>query len=97
MSFEQPELALEHQTYDHYTIELRKGQAHDEQTVRHHTARSREDAESMIEALRDTTLHRDEVTWQAEEVNGEGKLYGLAPGGVVFTIAVVPPLTTDLS
>ena len=97
MSFEQPELALEHQTYDHYTIELRKGPAHAEEVVRAHTARSREDAEAMIEALRDTTLHRDEVSWQAEEVNAEGKLYGLAPGGIVFVISVVPSLSTELS
>lgn len=97
MSELQPELPLEFATYDHYTIELRKGPVHEEQTVRHHEAKTLQDAESLIEALRDTANQRDGVSWQYEGVNSQGKLYGLAPGGVVYLISVVPPLTTALS
>lgn len=93
----QPELDLEFATYDHYTIELRVGPAHDEKTVRSHEAKSVKDAEALIEALRDTANQRDGVSWQYEGVNDEGRLYGLAPGGVVYVINVVPPLTTALS
>jgi hypothetical protein len=55
------------------------------------------DAEVMIESLRESATHRDLVQWQAEEVNGEGKMYGLAPHGVVFIISVTPPLSVSLS
>jgi hypothetical protein len=93
----QPELPLEFATYDHYTVELHKGPMHDEKLVRSHEARTVRDAESLIEALRDTANQREGVSWQFEEVNAEGKLYGLAPGGVVYVISVVPPLTTALA
>ena len=97
MSDLQPELDLEFHTYDHYTVELRVGPLHDEKVVRTHEAKSVKDAESLIEALRDTANQRDGVAWQFEEVNAEGKLYGLAPGGVIYVISVVPPLTTALA
>ena len=97
MSDLQPELDLEFHTYDHYTVELRRGPMHDEKVVRHHEAKSVKDAEALIEGLRDSANQRDGVSWQFEEVNAEGKLYGLAPGGVVYLISVVPPLTTALA
>jgi hypothetical protein len=93
----QAELPLEHATYDHYTIELRKGPVHDELTIRQHTAKSVEDAERLIEGLRDTYNARDGVSWQYEEVQADGNLYGMGKGGMVYLITVVPPLTTPLS
>lgn len=97
MSDLQPELPLEFATYDHYTVELRRGPIHAEETVRHHEVQTVPEAEALIEGLRDTANQREGVTWQFEEVNAEGKLYGLAPGGVVYVISVVPSLTTPLS
>ena len=97
MSELQPELPLEFATYDHYTVELRKGAQHAEETVRRHEAKSVKDAEALIEGLRDTANQRDGVSWQFEEVGADGRLYGLAPGGVVFLITVVPPLSVALS
>lgn len=94
---EQPELNLEHASYDHYTIELRKGPQHAEETVRHHEAKSVKDAESLIEGLRDTANQREGVSWQFEEPGTDGNLYGLAPGGVVYQISVVPPLNVALT
>ena len=93
---EQSELPLEHAVYDHYTIELRKGPQHAEETVRHHEVKTAPEAEKLIEGLRDTANQRDGVSWQFEEVDVQGNLYGLAPGGVVFLITVVPPLSVAL-
>lgn len=95
--YEQPELPLEWATYDHYTVEIRRGPLFDEQAIRTHRAESRDDALNLIEGMRDTYGQRENVTWQAEEVDGVGKLYGLAPGGEVYVISVIPPLTTELS
>jgi hypothetical protein len=100
MTYEQPELPLEWpmSTADVYTIELRRG-AHGDpaDVVRMHTARNVADAENLIEALRDSSFQRDEVTWQTEEVNDEGNMYGLAPGGIVYMIAVRPALHVALA
>jgi hypothetical protein len=93
----QAELPLEFATYDKYVIELRKGPAHDELTIRRHEATSREDAERLIEALRDSYNQRDGVSWQYEEVQADGRLYGLGQGGMVYLIIVIPPLSTELS
>jgi hypothetical protein len=83
---------------DRYTIELRKGpQFGEDEVVRTHRVRTVEDAEVMIESLRESAASRDGVQWQAEEVNAEGKMYGLAPRGVVFVISVSPSLTVPLS
>lgn len=98
--WEQPQLPLDFKEPDvnHYTIQLRRGPLQEEQEVlREHTATDVAAAEAMIEALRDTSLKRDEVTWQAEMVNAEGNLYGLAPGGVVYMLSVSPPLSVSLS
>jgi hypothetical protein len=97
MTFEQPELPLEFQTYPHYQIEIRKGQQHDEEVLREHKATSVEDAENLIEGLRDAYTGRDDVTWRDEEVDPQGKLYGLSPDGVVYVISVTPPLTVKLN
>ena len=91
-----PELPLEWLPYDHYKVEIRNGPLFEEKALRSHKAESVADAVSLIEGLRDTYAARAEVVWQAEEVNGEGKLFGLAPEGVVWVIQVTPPLSTPL-
>ena len=92
---EQLTLDLEFPMYDHYTVELRKGAVGDMQTVRSNTAKSVEDAENLIDGLRESTLQRDGVTWQADEVDDHGNLYGMAES-TVWQISVVPPLTEVL-
>lgn len=94
---EQLELPLEFATYDHYTVKLSKGAVGDMEVLRTHTAQTVDDALNLIEGLRDTAVNRDKVTWQHDEVDERGILYGLAPQGVVFELAVEPPLTTPLS
>ena len=69
---------------------------HDEQTLRSHQAYSREEAENLIEALVDTYAERSDVIWQSEEPDDKGMLYGLAHG-VVYVIAVNPPLNVELA
>ena len=76
---------------DHYDIELRRG-ADGSNTLRKHEASSPDDALAFVEALRDDAQVRYMVTWQTEEPIVGGKMYGLAPGGVVYEIAVIPPL-----
>jgi len=91
----QPQLPLEWpDVADHYTIELRTGPMHDELTTRRHEAKTKADAEALIEGMRDTCAHRDGVSWQYEEPNAEGKLYGLGPNGLVYQIVVSPPLAS---
>ena len=82
--------------YDHYTIELRKGAIGDMQTVRSNTAKSVLDASVLIDGWRESALQRDGVTWQSDEVDGHGNLYGMVEG-VVWQIACVPPLTEPLA
>ena len=97
MSQEQPELPLEVEArYDHYTVEIRRGPQYGEGTIRSHKATSVEDALRFIEGLRDTFNQRSDVTWQSEEVNADGAMYGLAPGGEVYVIQVIPPLGVEL-
>ena len=74
-----------------------QGPTHDEVTIRRHEAKTVQDAETLIEGLRDTANQRDGVSWQFEEIDAEGNLYGLAPGGVVYLITVVPPLSVALA
>jgi hypothetical protein len=98
--YEQLELPLEFATHDHYHIEIRKGDLHQERPLRHHDVRDVDAAVSLIEGLRDTYAQRENVTWQSEEVNEDGRLYGLAPGpeaAEVWMISVEPPLSTPLS
>jgi hypothetical protein len=94
---EQLTLPLEYHMYDRYTVELRKGAIGDMETQRSMTAKNVEDAANLIEGFRDSCLQRDSVTWQNDEVDNMGNLFGLAPGGVVYQISVVPPLTEVLS
>ena len=94
---EQLELDLEFPTYDHYTVRLSKGAVGDMEVLRTHTATDVDGAINLIDGLREATVNRDGVTWQFDEVNADGRLYGLAPGGIVFEISVVPPLSTPLS
>lgn len=92
---EQLTLPLEFHMYDHYTIEVRKGAVGEMQTLRTMSAKSVEDAQNLIEGFRDSCLQREDVTWQADEVDAHGNLYGLV-SGVVWQISVVPPLTEPL-
>jgi hypothetical protein len=94
---EQLELDLEFPTYTHYTVALAKGAVGEMVILRKHTARDVDSAINFIESLRDNAANRDNVTWQHDEVDAAGTMFGLAPGGVVFEISVVPPLTTELS
>ena len=91
------QLDLEFATYDHYTVKLCKGAVGDMEVVRTHTAHDVDSAINLIEGLRDSAANRDDVTWQNEEVDERGLLFGLAPKGLVFEISVVPPLNTPLS
>jgi len=99
MTWEQPELPLEwpEGKYDHYQVEIRHGPQHDEETIRSHKANTVDDALRFIEGLRDTFNQRADVTWQTEEVNDQGTMYGLAPGGEVYVIQVTPPLSVELT
>lgn len=96
---EQPEqltLNLEYPLSEHYTIELRKGEVGNMSVLRSHQVANTLDAVNLIEGLRQSTLQRDKVTWQHDEVEPNGTLYGLSEDGVVFMISVVPPLTSQL-
>lgn len=81
--------------YDHYTIELRKGAIGEMETLRSSTAKSVEDAANLIDGWRDNALQRDGVTWQSDEVDNHGNLYGMV-GSTVYQISCVPPLTETL-
>ncbi len=92
------ELPLEYASYDHYTVEVRKGPLHEEKTLRHHEVKDADAATNLIEGFRETYAQRENVTWTTEEVNEMGKMYGMAPGsGDVYVIAVSPPLSVALS
>jgi hypothetical protein len=65
---------------------------HDELTIRRHEAKTEADAAALIEGIRDTCAQRDGVSWQYEETNAEGNLYGMGPGALVYRIVVSPPL-----
>lgn len=93
--YEQLTLDLEYPVYDHYTIELRKGEVGNMETLRSHSVSRVDDALNLIEGLRESVLQRDHVTWQHDEVGPDGTLYGMADG-VVFMISVVPPLSVSL-
>jgi len=67
---------------------------HDELVTRRHEAKNATDAEKLIEGMRDTCAHRDGVSWQYEEPNAEGNLYGLGPNGLVYRIVVSPPIAS---
>jgi len=75
-----------------YEVTISCGPVHEEEVVRRHTVRTPDAALAIIESLRDTYGARDNVTWNGEEINPEGRLYGLAPKGLVYMIAVKPPL-----
>ena len=92
---DQPDPSIEW-PYDHYVVEIRHGPLFEESPLRTHRALTVEDAVNLIEGLRTTYGSRAEITWQAEEVNDEGKLYGLASDQTVYMISVIPPLTTQL-
>jgi hypothetical protein len=90
----QPELPLDWPVpAESYTVEIRRGpQFAEAEVLRSHTVKSPEDAYGMVEGLRDTYNQRHDVSWQTEEPNADGQMYGLGPGGEVYVIAVSPPL-----
>ena len=94
--YEQLELSLEWPVYKHYTIELRKGTVPDLDVVRSTKATDVDGAIGLIEGFRDLAASRNSVTWQDEEVNAEGFVFGMAPGGEVWQIMCVPPLAQEL-
>jgi hypothetical protein len=93
---EQLTLPLEYHTYDHYTIELRKGAVGAMEVMRSNTAKSVDDAEHLIDAFRENAIQREGVTWQGDEVDNMGSLYGMAYS-TVWQISCVPPLTEPLT
>ena len=50
---------------------------------------------NFIDALRDSAAQRDNVTWDGEEVDAAGRLYGMSPGGTVWLVVVTPPLEVE--
>lgn len=95
MEYEQLTLDLEYHMSDHYTVELRKGEIGNMETVRSNTAKSVDGALNLIDGFRDSALQRDSVTWQSDEVDAGGNLYGMV-GSTVYQISVVPPLSEAL-
>jgi len=91
---EQLELPLEFPTYDHYVVTISKGAIGDMEVVRTHQAKTEEEALNLVDGLRDSFGNRDNVTWREQEMTATGTMYGLAPGGVVYEIAVTPTLGT---
>lgn len=73
-----------------HTVEIRK----DDERLRSHRAGDHLDALELIEGLRDSYASRGNVTWQFEEVNKDGDLFGMDPDGSVYHIKVDPPLPT---
>jgi hypothetical protein len=94
--YEQLTLDLEYPVYDHYTVELRKGEVGNMAVLRSHNVRSTDDATNLIDGLRDSALQRDKVTWQHDEVQPNGTLYGMTDEGTLYMISVVPPLSESL-
>lgn len=92
--YEQLQLDLEYpEPPDHYTVEVRTGPLHAEETVRSHEAKTPEDAVLLIESLRETYAQREKVKWQSEEVNSVGDLLGVSEDRhLVWQIHVSPPL-----
>lgn len=83
-------LDLEDPVFEQFTIELRKAQG--SQTLRSHEAATPEDAVAFVEALRDDAASRYMVAWDTELPVENGRMHGLAPGGLDYEIAVIPPL-----
>lgn len=94
--YEQLTLDLEFPVYDHYTIELRKGDVGNMTVLRSHNVADVDDAINLIDGLRQSALQRDKVTWQHDEVEPNGTLYGMSENGTVYMIIVVPPLSQSL-
>lgn len=60
--------------------------------LRTHTSTTADGAEVMVESLRDSYGQRESVTWEGEEVDEEGLLYGRSAAGERYMILVTPPL-----
>lgn len=95
--YEQLELPLEWPVHSHYTVELRNGNWPSmDNTVRVMEAPDADGAFRLIDGFRELAESRNNVTWQNDEVDANGVLMGLEPGGVVWEIIVKPPLSQEL-
>ena len=91
--YEQLQLDLEYAgPPDHYTIEVRCGPQFGEETIRTMEAKTPEDAVIAIESLRESYEQRNQVRWNAEEVDSVGNLYGIDGTRQVWVIHVNPAL-----
>jgi hypothetical protein len=84
---------------ENYVIEIgrRAVLAEEVEMLRTHTADTPEDAEIMIDALRESYQNRDHVVWEGEEVDEKGFLNGRSvTHDSIYTIRVTPPLKVTL-
>ena len=93
--FVQEELPLEQQAIHGYLVELRKGDTlqflHTERSVH---ADNVDGVANIVEGFRTHAVQADSVTWASDRIV-TGSCRGLAPGGVVYEIAVTPAITLD--
>jgi hypothetical protein len=84
-----------------YRIEVRSGPLFGEEEIRSIEVPASEGmpemkAIEMVESFRSYYENREEVTWDGEEVDGNGVLSGLAPEGISYRIVVTPPIPTEV-
>lgn len=90
---EQPELPLE-MPKPSYVITVSRGPIHGEVVLRTTTVTDALDAAEIIESYSEFYTNRAYVTWDGEETNESGYLYGLDPEGESYVIQIAPPLAT---
>jgi hypothetical protein len=94
---QQLELPLEMPVYDHYQVELRHGEMPDLTVMRSNRASDVDGALNLIEGFMQMAVSRHGVTWKDDEIDPTGNLFGLAPGGEVWQVIVVPPLAYEVT
>lgn len=76
-----------------YTVTLRTGNPPDDwRTVRSNKTDAVDGAISLIEGFTELATAREGVTWQSEETDDQGMLYGQTPDGSVWNVYVQPPV-----
>lgn len=93
---EQLELELEWPVHDHYKIELIEGAGDAVEVVRSTKATDVDGAIGLIDGFRELAAGRDDVTWDGDNVDERGVLFGLDAKGVTWQITCVPPLSQEL-
>ena len=83
--------------YSHYQVTLRRGEMPDLDEVRSTRATDVDGALNLIEGFMEMAKSRHDVTWQDAEIDPTGNLFGLAPGGEVWQVLVVPPLAYEVT